>query len=1670
MPTKTDRILSYLPGTFRTMPRPPALYAVVDAFGSELLKAENSLAALMLAHWVDHADGGAEFISDLACIAALYGLAPRVSVDQSGQSQGKQTGQSASNDRPPCPPQIDADETVEEFRAHLKHYVRTFIEGTVTVQGILRITADALGLRIADEYSQLDTWWKRPSPELVTSEPRPEDAADLLFGSATATRTGTPALPARIVGKVDLSKPIDLREASKLRVKVNGAAAIDVDCTKDGDPSAMKLGDIVSAINAQVVSPIAAPTEDGRFLTLASPTTGATSQLEIQEVDGDAASLLLGLLPFTYHGAEAIHASVTSPIELHNSVDLQENHYLRLQVDGKHLVEVDCAGTSAQATSPVEIVNAINDTLGITVASYDGHVLTLTSPTAGFNSTIVFLPAAAQDAKEMLFGSVNVFNAGIDALAAKVIGINDLSQGVDLSRRDRVRIQVNNQPPMTIDCTGNDPAHTLPSEIVSALNTKLGPGTASHDGHFIRLVSTTSGPGSTIVFEPLLGEEDATELIFGIVPRIFHGAAATNAHLIGKPDLTGGADLRAIHIVQIVLDSGTPVEVDVRSKVDLLDGTIKLSAVTLKDIVAAFTAALGPGIATDDGEHLVLVSPTAGGASRIDLGPLQRTSRRRFVTRAFVTSEAAYAIFGFLARSAQGSAATQARVIGKVDLSRGVDLREKRFLRIGIDGQPPREVDCASNSPRKRAATPDEIKDAINDAIRPTPAIASTDGQHLVLTSPLSGSNSAITFEPSPGADAMDKLLGREPGTFRGQDATRVSFESTVDGKPGINLGSASNVKISIDGADAKEIDCAGFDAAQTTLQQIVIAINVAFSDIGGSVATQDGTHIFLTSPTAGSKSQIEFLAPTKPDATKAIFGVSARKYHGADATSAQVTGVSELSDNLDLSITRFLRVAVDGNPPVTVDCAAGQADPSAVPVANVAGIISQQLKNGVVTLVGTLLTIASPKTGAGTSVQLLPYTGGDARDTLLGSDVPLETRSQEPTPATITGEVELLAPVNLDGQRTLRLAVDGGQPIDIDVAGAAPEQTTLDEIVTSLNNAIPGVATATPDDHLRLSSPTAGESSQLELFPLRTLELIEYPPARKDERPLSVRHADQWFVVNDSGVDADLEIDLSAPRGASCLSLVNLTSGMRLQLMTALRTDEILQISRDSVTGIRATITAVDGTVSPVPGGEILVGPPGSQAWVPFQGDWQLSGGTGENPATLQLNNPLAPAIVVLSSRQPGSAGNNITVNVTAATLSGVMNEPLSTGGRPVYLKGWVRSDTGGYRLVATADPTGAALAHLRPGRGISMGAYLDHVVVVYGPLYAGDTTPLMIVNYIADLFDVEFHIEDGKSDPYPAVTIGTGSNMNFPDSLTWQITTRPSPLVRAIEMDKGSALVLPRGRSEWAYLDGDGSRFDFVPFGDRNKARPAGQSVAEFARCGAERAVFNLSRFTNSPPEQEVTVFAKDRTVPDPTVSLQFHWTRHQPCAFVVNLPDDLPERFGSRFNQTRFGMTNNAPEEYKNVVTEPHDNSESFSKRLATSKLVVAEHVDIVPIGWDPMDIPFFHPRIRTLTGGTDSQKAMLFLREPGAPGFVHLTAKEAGAWGNAIAVTVRKGTKGPAYFDVTVSYPGVRLENARQTVLGGKQLPASSDDLLKPGPIGILQAKAAGVQADVTRQRT
>ena len=113
---------------------------------------------------------------------------------------------------------------------------------------------------------------------------------------------------------------------------------------------------------------------------------------------------------------------------------------------------------------------------------------------------------------------------------------------------------------------------------------------------------------------------------------------------------------------------------------------------------------------------------------------------------------------------------------------------------------------------------------------------------------------------------------------------------------------------------------------------------------------------------------------------------------------------------------------------------------------------------------------------------------------------------------------------------------------------------------------------------------------------------------------------------------------------------------------------------------------------------------------------------------------------------------------------------------------------------------------------------------------------------------------------------------------------------------------------------------------------------------------------------------------------------------------------------------------------------------------------------------VQMPFRQPRYLTL--GNDERPAQLYLREDGVPGFIALSARELGVWGNEIAVSVRPA--GPAMYDVCIVYQGQPYENARQ-VVRGDPLPALTQDALQANAIGILQAKAAGVHTTATRDR-
>ena len=59
-------------------------------------------------------------------------------------------------------------------------------------------------------------------------------------------------------------------------------------------------------------------------------------------------------------------------------------------------------------------------------------------------------------------------------------------------------------------------------------------------------------------------------------------------------------------------------------------------------------------------------------------------------------------------------------------------------------------------------------------------------------------------------------------------------------------------------------------------------------------------------------------------------------------------------------------------------------------------------------------------------------------------------------------------------------------------------------------------------------------------------------------------------------------------------------------------------------------------------------------------------------------------------------------------------------------------------------------------------------------------------------------------------------------------------------------------------------------------------------------------------------------------------------------------------------------------------------------------------------------------------------------------------------------------GATIYDFSIIYQGVPFENGRE-VVAGKPLAKLTEESLEPGPVGVLQAKAAGVHAEVSRDR-
>jgi hypothetical protein len=316
-----------------------------------------------------------------------------------------------------------------------------------------------------------------------------------------------------------------------------------------------------------------------------------------------------------------------------------------------------------------------------------------------------------------------------------------------------------------------------------------------------------------------------------------------------------------------------------------------------------------------------------------------------------------------------------------------------------------------------------------------------------------------------------------------------------MDLSQGIDLAANSNIKLGLDGDEPAEIGLCGPEPCRKTLDEIVVAINIK---LGFSLANHDGRRIALTLPPSpdGIKTrELVFAVPSGSDATNAIFGIEPlRSYRSSASAPAVITGTKDLSQSVDLSKKRYLQLSIDDGKMQAVDCAERAANPMAVQLKDVEEAINAVFQNTATHDDFNHLVIKSRKTGRAGCITLERYVSGDARQSLLGS-VEDVTSGSDPAPAEITGEADLHRPIDLRARSLLRLKVDGERPVDIDVAGSAPEMTFLDEIVAAINNSYPNLAAATGDLRLKLTSPTCGDESSISLLPLRYLELQEYPP-----------------------------------------------------------------------------------------------------------------------------------------------------------------------------------------------------------------------------------------------------------------------------------------------------------------------------------------------------------------------------------------------------------------------------------------------------------------------------------------------------------------------------------------------------------------------------------------------
>src|SRR5207245_1131904 len=104
------------------------------------------------------------------------------------------------------------------------------------------------------------------------------------------------------------------------------------------------------------------------------------------------------------------------------------------------------------------------------------------------------------------------------------------------------------------------------------------------------------------------------------------------------------------------------------------------------------------------------------------------------------------------------------------------------------------------------------------------------------------------------------------------------------------------------------------------------------------------------------------------------------------------------------------------------------------------------------------------------------------------------------------------------------------------------------------------------------------------------------------------------------------------------------------------------------------------------------------------------------------------------------------------------------------------------------------------------------------------------------------------------------------------------------------------------------DTARFDQAHF---NQGAFAGGNCLE-------PGIFDFSRFVQHRAPVRA-VFASGEPL-EATAEVTVRMKAHRPGALAVNLPADLPSRFGGRFDHARFASSSGTPELFPQAVVEP------------------------------------------------------------------------------------------------------------------------------------------------------